>query len=682
VNRMLSDLWPRTSAVLQRAVRSFRESVAFHGVLGPGIRLMRNRRTSQKLLLVFSLVLLPLLLLLYIEGSHMTREWQLQRAGFSAVQEFGALAELRTQVAALSPDLVDTASSGPALAAEATAFEALQVALARGSGPESHQRRKARALQEFEEHRKALRKTYDAAAVESAGLRATRRSLQREYQAAIAALHDAATPVWSVVADADSDAHALFDGGLRTSFYVMLAIVHAAEAGQALLMAPAEGLAQRQTIESSMELRLLLSQLEPAMLAGARRGQLSEAGSEGPLATIQTFADASLKLADRASIEYATADELGALVGGAHGYRQLARSARLAAHTIEQASQAALERHLAAREADRIRLTRIMFGAALLCAGVAAYLLLCTQRVLHKGLKTLCAQIESVGRGNLRRPPKALGQDEIGQAMGALHDAVSSLQQLFDAVTQGVAAVSHASRDVALGNSGLSARTGDMRGAIGNVASGAQGSAMAMDACASVVERASEHARDARANARTGSKSMANLQQRMRSLEARSREINQMVTLMETVTFQTKLLSLNASVEAARAGEAGKGFAVVAQEVRALAERSEKAAGKIRDIVAASVSDIEEGGVLATRANTAVQQTDEQIQAVNALMADVVRLTRDGMQESQNVLGIARTVEASVSGNVQLIDQLSGAAGSLRDQGDALRRSVRHFVLG
>jgi methyl-accepting chemotaxis protein len=152
--------------------------------------------------------------------------------------------------------------------------------------------------------------------------------------------------------------------------------------------------------------------------------------------------------------------------------------------------------------------------------------------------------------------------------------------------------------------------------------------------------------------------------------------------MMETVTFQTKLLSLNASVEAARAGEAGKGFAVVAQEVRALAERSEKAAGKIRDIVAASVSDIEEGSVLATRANTAVQQTDEQIQAVNALMADVVRLTREGMQESQAVLGIARTVEAAVSGNVQLIDQLSGAAGSLRDQGDALRRSVRHFVLG
>jgi methyl-accepting chemotaxis protein len=679
---MLLKLVPRTLEVLQRAVRSFRESVAFHGVLGPGIRLMRNRSTRQKLLLVFSLLLMPLLLLLYIEGNNLIREWHLQRAGFDAVQEFGALAELRTQVAALSPDLVDPASSALTLEAEAAAFADLQAVLGRGAGPESHQRRKARALGEFEQRRAALRGAYGHSAKESIGLHATRRSLQRDYQAAISSLHDVATPVWAVVADADSDAHALFDGGLRTSFHLTLAIVHAAEAGQALLAASSDGLAQRQTIESSMELRLLLSQLEPALQAGAGRGHLAVAGSEAQLAMIQAFADASLKLSDRASIDYATADELSALVNGSHGYLQLARSARIAAHTIQQTSQAALERHLSVREAERIRLTRILFAAALLCAGVAAYLLLCTQRVLHKGLKTLCAQIESVGRGNLRRPPKALGRDEIGQAMQALHDAVASLQQLFDAVTQGVAAVSHASRDVALGNSGLSARTGDMRGAIGNVASGAQGSAMAMDACASVVERASEHARDARANARMGSKSMATLQQRMRSLEARSREINQMVTMMETVTFQTKLLSLNASVEAARAGEAGKGFAVVAQEVRALAERSEKAAGKIRDIVAASVSDIEEGSVLATRANTAVQQTDEQIQAVNALMADVVRLTREGMQESQAVLGIARTVEAAVSGNVQLIDQLSGAAGSLRDQGDALRRSVRHFVLG
>jgi len=266
--------------------------------------------------------------------------------------------------------------------------------------------------------------------------------------------------------------------------------------------------------------------------------------------------------------------------------------------------------------------------------------------------------------------------------MRALHDAVGSLQQLFDAVTQGVAAVSHASRDVATGNSGLSARTGEMRGAIGSVASSAQGSAAAMDACATAVKRASNHARHARANARRGSKSMANLQQRMRTLASRSREINQMVSLMETVTFQTKLLSLNASVEAARAGEAGRGFAVVAQEVRALAARSEQAAAKIRSIVAASVKDIEDGGALASRSNDAVQETDKQIQSVNALMDEVVRLTRQGMQESQGVLGIARTVEASVAGNVQLIDQLSGAAGALRDQGDSLRRSVRHFVLG
>jgi methyl-accepting chemotaxis protein len=151
---------------------------------------------------------------------------------------------------------------------------------------------------------------------------------------------------------------------------------------------------------------------------------------------------------------------------------------------------------------------------------------------------------------------------------------------------------------------------------------------------------------------------------------------------MEAVAYQTKLLSLNASVEAARAGGAGKGFAVVAQEVRALAQRSEDAARSIHDIISSSITEIEEGGLMTDRASEAVGRTDELIQTVDRIMGDIVRLTRDGMSQSQEVLGITRQVEESVGGNARLVDQLSQASGALRTQGDNLKRSVQHFVLG
>ena len=60
----------------------------------------------------------------------------------------------------------------------------------------------------------------------------------------------------------------------------------------------------------------------------------------------------------------------------------------------------------------------------------------------------------------------------------------------------------------------------------------------------------------------------------MEAIQGSSRQINQIIGVIDEIAFQTNLLALNAGVEAARAGEAGKGFAVVAQEVRELAQRS------------------------------------------------------------------------------------------------------------
>ena len=665
------------------ATAPLRDAYAFHGLLGPGIRLMRNLNARAKLLLVFGLMVLPLLVLLAVVGHTVSNELRLHRDAQAALREFAAMAELQTRLTALSPRLVlSAADADRALQAEHQAFGRLQAVAALGFGPAEHQRRLQRGLAELADRRGALQRAWSAPAADADAARAVRTHAHRAYLQALAALHDASAPTWAVVSEADSELSLLYEGVLHNIVDLVPGITSAADDGQALLAAGIDPLRRRQLLEHITEIRLRTRDLVPALDLVARQRHLDSDWLDGQRAGLLALLASLQRLADRASVDGAQGSELAALVGGAQGLRQATQAALSGLYGLQAAGITAMEQRLSAREATRHQLVRLLFGAALGCVVVAGYLLLCTWRVLDKGLKTLCIQIESVGKGNLRRPPSALGRDEIGQAMRALHDAVGSLQQLFDAVTQGVAAVSHASRDVATGNSGLSARTGEMRGAIGSVASSAQGSAAAMDACATAVKRASNHARHARANARRGSKSMANLQQRMRTLASRSREINQMVSLMETVTFQTKLLSLNASVEAARAGEAGRGFAVVAQEVRALAARSEQAAAKIRSIVAASVKDIEDGGALASRSNDAVQETDKQIQSVNALMDEVVRLTRQGMQESQGVLGIARTVEASVAGNVQLIDQLSGAAGALRDQGDSLRRSVRHFVLG
>ncbi len=73
--------------------------------------------------------------------------------------------------------------------------------------------------------------------------------------------------------------------------------------------------------------------------------------------------------------------------------------------------------------------------------------------------------------------------------------------------------------------------------------------------------------------------------------------INEAITVIDQIAFQTNILSLNAAVEAATAGEAGKGFAVVAQEVRNLAARSAEAAKEIKELVETATTKANSGKV-------------------------------------------------------------------------------------
>ncbi|XHE15103.1 PAS domain-containing methyl-accepting chemotaxis protein [Agrobacterium deltaense] len=103
----------------------------------------------------------------------------------------------------------------------------------------------------------------------------------------------------------------------------------------------------------------------------------------------------------------------------------------------------------------------------------------------------------------------------------------------------------------------------------------------------------------------------------MQRIETASREISQIIGVIDEIAFQTNLLALNAGVEAARAGEAGKGFAVVAQEVRELAQRSANAAKEIKALINNSGTEVLEGVRLVGETGEALKQIDALVRHID-----------------------------------------------------------------
>jgi methyl-accepting chemotaxis protein len=662
--------------------RLFRDYTKHHGVWTPGIRLMRNLNLRTKTLICLTVSVLVVSFPLQESVRSRWHVWQEGQRNVEGMQHASSLRKLRRELALFSNAFIDEQrGKGPAQldalqSSEKQLFEQLQNQLADNPVPSTVERAMAGlvdARTAFLSRIKDVGTSPAAPSPRAEALAAYGQQLQQ--------LNLTLGATWGVSVDVDPEHRELRLGITDKLAHAQTVLRDLKWMGAQLYSGTQRRDFVQAYAEAVVEARLLYRQAEPHLSSVKADGTLPAIATDASITAVQRFLQSAAQVA-RVADTAATPEELALGSIPATQFLDQATAALQANSEVLQSGFDSLEQHLDEKHRSNaqaiIRDATFMALALMLCG----YLMLVTYRVLNGGLNTLVRNLTSLGQGKLDIASVGWGRDEIGLALAALGTSAHKFSSLLEAVSQGVASVSQASKEVAAGNEGLSVRTEDMRSAIHNVGTKTRTFSSAMDDCGSKVGTAAEHVRTMRADAERSHKAMAGLRDSMRALQAKSREIAQVVSLVETVAYQTKLLSLNASVEAARAGVAGKGFAIVAQEVRALARRSEDAARKIHTIVNSSVNVIEDGTIMTARASDAVDHTGQSITAVDQIMTDIVRLTHTGVSESQEVLGIARNVEESAEGNARLVDQLSSASTSLRSQGDSLKRSVRHFVFG
>lgn len=167
----------------------------------------------------------------------------------------------------------------------------------------------------------------------------------------------------------------------------------------------------------------------------------------------------------------------------------------------------------------------------------------------------------------------------------------------------------------------------------------------------------------------------------MDQIEKSSREITNIIGVIDDIAFQTNLLALNAGVEAARAGEAGKGFAVVAQEVRELAQRSASAAKEIKALITASSEHVKNGVGLVGQTGKALEQIVTQVGDINSNVAAIVKASKEQTIGLREINSAINSLDQTTQQNAAMVEESTAASLRLANEADALHSLLAQFRL-
>jgi methyl-accepting chemotaxis protein len=241
--------------------------------------------------------------------------------------------------------------------------------------------------------------------------------------------------------------------------------------------------------------------------------------------------------------------------------------------------------------------------------------------------------------------------------------------------------INTAAKEIAQGNSDLSRRTEEQAASLEKTTS-------SMDELSSTVKQNADNAKEANQLAQSasdvaqrGGTMVSDVVSTMSAINESSQKIEDIITVIDGIAFQTNILALNAAVEAARAGEQGRGFAVVAGEVRNLAQRSAGAAKEIKELITDSVSKTSEGTKQVQTAGETMQEIVTSVKHVSDIIGEIASAS------SEQSVGISQINEAVIKmddttqQNTALVEEAAAAAESMMEQADELMKTMSVFSI-
>jgi len=316
-----------------------------------------------------------------------------------------------------------------------------------------------------------------------------------------------------------------------------------------------------------------------------------------------------------------------------------------------------------------------VFGLLIICLFSVFY------TNLLKAVASLGDSAKAVSAGDLTRQIHLDGKDELALTGKILEEMNLNLSSLVANVRSNAHMVSQVGQGLAHNISDLSARTEQQASSLEQTSASVEDLADTVKNNADSAAQVDRMASTVSLIAESGGETMQQAVRSMQQIQSSALKVQDIISIIDSIAFQTNILALNAAVEAARAGEQGRGFAVVASEVRNLAQRSSASAKEIRLLIDESVHQVKSGV--------------EQINDVNQTLTDIVKGIRDlagsineiSMASVEQSNGLSQISEALknldeiTQSNGQMADHAKHVAINLEERANLLSNAVAAFKL-